>query len=332
MAVAKSKIETAGQAIRDIHTSGVKPAYLLLGDDGFLQDLFIDEIEKYFLQGNGTARYLSMDDDTEQHLIGELSTYSLFEEKRVFVVRQIGKITQKGKEELLSYISEPITANCLILINEEFTGKNKFLDTLKSTATAIDVRSPMYNKFKDWARYVAKKKSISITPSALDQLIELQGDSLSRIFNEMDKLSLMLEEGQTIDENTIRESTLQQRGYFIWQFLDSLGNRDLNKSIQIFHSLRDNSFQTPQITINLTAFFSEILWRKMGDSGHSVNWLLNKIIQGRLQSYTANFTIEDCMRILGKLRKIDVLSKSASLSMESLLEPLILDICEGIYV
>ena len=59
---------------------------------------------------------------------------------------------------------------------------------------------------------------------------------------------------------------------------------------------------------------------------------LNKIISGNLNKYSRNFNQQEIEDTLLLLRKSDMLTKSTALSPLALIEPVIVNICEAIYV
>ena len=69
-----------------------------------------------------------MDIDTPELLFRELSSFSLFEERRLIVVREIKKLrTDRGRKELIEYIKSPNADIILFIISEEYDLKNTFL-------------------------------------------------------------------------------------------------------------------------------------------------------------------------------------------------------------
>ncbi len=322
---------SAGRVIRKIIQNEIAPVYFLNGNDGYLQEFFIGELAKVFLKDVGYKTFISLDDDKEQDLLGELSALSLFEEKRIIVVRQIRKMTNKGKSEMLSYFLSPNPSNCVLLINAEDRGKNKFIDSLKQQAVHVDVGSPRGQKFKDWANYIVKRKSIKIASEALDLLIDLQGDSLAKIFNEVEKLSLYAGDDKVIDRATIESTSMHQRQYDIDQLQDALGQRDLGSAFTITTNLLDSGSPVTLITMNLSALFQELLWKKMGARDIKFSWLIRGLVKRNIKQYTDNFSTREVKDILIELRKIDILNKTTSVSPPSLIEPLIIKTCSKIY-
>ena len=85
------KQPSIGQIIRRIRSNEISLKYSLFGGESFLEDYFIFELSKKFLSQNQKIIYFSMDQDSDEKLFRELSAISLFEDKRVIVVREIKK-------------------------------------------------------------------------------------------------------------------------------------------------------------------------------------------------------------------------------------------------
>ena len=86
--------------INRINSNEIGPIYSLFGNEGFLQKFFIDHVSSRFLDKNQSITYINLDDDKESLLLSELSSYSLFDEKRIIIVRRIRKLSKNGKKEL----------------------------------------------------------------------------------------------------------------------------------------------------------------------------------------------------------------------------------------
>jgi len=59
---------------------------------------------------------------------------------------------------------------------------------------------------------------------------------------------------------------------------------------------------------------------------------INKIITTNITNYDRSYSHNEIIQVLQELRKLDVLCKSTSLSNESLIQPLIVKICQSYYV
>jgi len=101
----KMKNASVGQIIRRIRAKEIAPVYALFGGDPFLEDYFIKELAGSFPAKSVEKKHLSLDQDSDEVLFGELAAISLFEEKRIIIVREIKKLNSiNGKKELIQYI------------------------------------------------------------------------------------------------------------------------------------------------------------------------------------------------------------------------------------
>ena len=112
--------------INRINSNEIEPIYSLFGNEAFLQKFFIDYLSSNFLDKNKSIIYINLDDDKESLLLSELSSYSLFSEKKIIIVRRIKKLSKNGKKELFDYIHSPNKSYCLILISDTYDFRNSF--------------------------------------------------------------------------------------------------------------------------------------------------------------------------------------------------------------
>ena len=329
----KNKNISTGQAIRRIRAGEIAPVYTLCGGDPFLEDYFISELKTSFLMEAGSKRHFSLDQDSPELLFGELSSISLFEEKRIIIVREIKKLrADGGRKELIQYIEFPTDNTVLVLISEEYDMKNSFLKQISDLSEFMDFRPPFEGEMKKWARYILSSRHIQITESALDEYIELYGDSIAHVINEAEKMAIMLGKGKEINDENISQLDGYDRAFHLWNLQDSLGKKNLEASLNIVESLFKNGTKITGILISLVFLYQQMLWKKMGLNYPAGYTGINKIITSRLSQYDRFYTHEELEDLLQELRKLDILSKSTSLKGVSLLHPFMVKICKGEYV
>jgi len=324
---------TSGQIIRRIRAGEISPVYTLCGGDPFLEDYIITELRNAFLNESGNKLHFSMDLDPSILLLRELSFISLFEEKRIIIVREIKKFrSDRDRKELMQYIKTPNNDTVLILISEEYDMRNSFLKQLAELSEFMDSRPPFEDEMKKWVRFILKNKQIQITESALGEYIQLYGDSIAHVINEAEKMALTLGEGQEINNENSNQLGGNDRLYHLWNLQDSLGRKDLESSLTIIGSLLNNGTTITGIIVSIVFFYQQLLWKKMGRT-HPVGYTgINKIITSKIKHYDKRYTHNELIELMQELRKLDVLSKTTSLKDVSLLYPLMVKICQGEYV
>ena len=328
----RKKNASVGQIIRRIHSREIAPVYALYGGDPFLEDYFISELSQTFLESNGEKIHLALDQDSEEKLFGELSAISMFEEKRIIIVREIKKLRSKhGRQELIQYIQFPNPTIVLLIISDEYDLRNSFLDNIAKHSVLLDLRTPFKEKMQEWVRYVVKSRNIKITDEAIAHYIRIYGDSTAHVINEIEKTSLMLGDEEINEENMVHIEGFD-RIFQLWHLQDSLGKKELHTSLEITRSLLGNGTPFPRILVSLVYLYQQMLWKKMGQQKPVGYTGINKIITSNITSYDKSYSHCELVRVLQELRKLDVLCKSTSLSDESLIQPLIIKICQSQYV
>ena len=321
-----------GQIIKRIQSNEISPAYSLFGNEPFLQDFFIQELATHFLGNSGNKKHVSLDDDKQDQFIAELSSISLFSERKLLVVRQIKKLSVKARKELVDYLQNSNSEICLVLIEEDYNDKNSLQKLLKMHTQFVDVRVPFPSQMKKWISFIVKSRGYKINDGTISNLIDLYGDSIAHVINEIEIITLMFGAETIIDESLVKSQLSIGREYHIWQLQDAIGCKNTKKSVFIVKSLIDSGIGLPQLVINLNNLFQQLLWYSMGMKNTMEYTGLNKIISGNLNKYKRNFDQCEIEHALLLLRKSDMLSKSTSLTSYSLIQPIIINICEKIYV
>ena len=160
---------TAGQALRRITSREVSPIYCFFGEDFFFQEIIVDGILNVF-KGGKTSLVLGV--DAEEKILNHLNMTSLFSTKEVIIIRNPKKISVKYHDDIRDYCKSPSSDKVVIFIYEDPYASNKFIDSIASYSTSIDIRVPFPNKMREWISYYIKRKKINLSNNIIHELIE----------------------------------------------------------------------------------------------------------------------------------------------------------------
>ena len=68
--------------------------------------------------------------------------------------------------------------------------KRQNLNKLEKLIGYVDVQTPLNYEIKKWVKYFFKKNGVKVENKVVDTLVDLVGDSLSNLKNEVDKICL----------------------------------------------------------------------------------------------------------------------------------------------
>ena len=304
--------------------------YYLYGEDIFLERFFIKQLSKKFINQDGNKVLYHFGVDDESLFFTDLKSNSLFDDKKMIICWEINKLSKKGQIELLEYINNnPSRDNSLIIISPGFKVKNKFISELSSKLTSVDIRTPFPSKMKNWIKFYAKTKNITISNELLDFYIEYFGDDLSSVINELDKHNMYMS-NKKLDISDDYSSYLESgRKFHYWQFLDNIGKKQCIKSLNIYESLIVNGISHNYMLFGLINLFINIYSNNLYFNVEKEFPVLNKILQRNMKQYTSNYSIAESSSIINHLYKIDKMVKTFQYGINYEFQLLILKACNG---
>ena len=309
-------------ALNNFSEGKVKPIYFLMGDDQYLQQFFIKKLQVSIDQGNKIDKMiLSVEEIGSKDVINKLNESDIFSSKQLFVLRNPNSLRGKTRDELVEYCSNPNSNNYLVLIQDEYGIKNKFIKSLVSFSNPISVSTPFDSELKKWAKLFFKDNGIKKIPNkTIEQIIDIFGESVYGLKNEIDKLCLSIDKEENLEKVNYLESMYLTRSYKKFEFFNHLGKRDTRPSVKLGRSLVSKDSSMLDLLRPLNEFFQELLFIKIfSGTNRNLNsyTLLSPSVNRQLPSYASNFTSKEIVIAIKRLAKIDKQIKSSNIDDES---------------
>ena len=312
--------------IKKINDDNFDNIYYLIGEDHFLQNFFIKKIKNSNPQNNSMEKLFFIGGfDSSESIIQSLYATDIFQSKKLIILRNPNGLKGKSREELLNYVQKPIKENILILTQDEYSIKNKLINTLSSLLNPISTQTPFYNDFIIWARIFIKSYDLHLVDqNDLNLLIKLNSENLYFLHSAIEKLSVNVENGKKISKNEIIENSFNLNAVSLFNFFDAFGKKDLEKSIFFSFFLLNNNVTILRFVKMFADFFQKMLFIKIfrgtNKSASSFNYtLLNRSIDKNISEYAKNFSSKDIVHCLRYLQNIDIKIKTSSTNDKSIL-------------
>ncbi|MBN1915799.1 hypothetical protein JW796_02270 [Candidatus Dojkabacteria bacterium] len=240
--------------------------------------------------------------NTLNDLFSGLDTISLFSTRKLLVVKRLFSNKKKSiLSETADFLSERKKMT-LVLWEEKSADKRSKLFKLISKIGVVrefEIRKPA--ALRSWFLDQAEKKKIEFKSGLADQIIFRVGENEAVLSNELDKLKLFLEaEGRKeITENDI-ENLVESREANIWEFIDSLVERNRKKALfQIEKLIRDKTDYIQ--TVGMIA--RELRMLALSDYKEKLG--LHPFVLSKLKKHAGNFTKEKIKEMYKKLVGLD---------------------------
>ena len=239
------------------------PVYWLEGEEEYYIDQLMDYAEHQMLPELEASFNLTVfygRDADWASIINACKRYPMFAEKQVVLLKEAQHMKEIDKLE--SYVAAPLTSTIFIVgyKGKPLDKRTKLHKTLQSKAEVFVSTKIKEGKIQEWIAEMVKGKGYTIQPKSVALLEEHIGNDLSRIANEIDKLSVNLKDKKNIDEDDIEKYIGISKEYNVFELQAAIVKKDLAKAVTITNYFESNPKAVPiQMALPaLYALFSKV--------------------------------------------------------------------------
>ena len=237
-----------------------------MGDEPFyidqisntIENSVLSDEEKGFNQTIVYGRDISIDG-----IIGHAKRFPMMSEFQVIIVKEAQDLSRQI-DQLVPYVENPQTSTILVL-NYKYKKLDKrkglYKALKKQNAIILETKKLYDNQMADWVTTLVTSKGYSISIKASHLLVEFLGNDLSKINNEIDKLTGLIQTNETITPELIESYIGISKDYNNFELKKSVGVKDIQKVFKIAKYFSDNPKDNPFIltVAMLFNFFSQLM-------------------------------------------------------------------------
>ncbi len=249
--------------IADWEKKEFKPVYWLEGDEEYFIDKAIDYAEHHILNESESPFNLSIfygRDTSWADVINACRRYPMFAERQVVLLKEAQHM--RDIEKLEGYIENPLNSTVFIVSykDKKVDGRYKFGKLLKQKSVLITTKKIYDNQLPEWIQELVRSKQLNISPKGIELLKDHIGNDLTRIENEIEKISINLGKRKTISEDDIEEFVGVSKDFNVFELQSALASKDIAKSIRIIQYFESNPKAAPMQLVlpSLYSFFSKV--------------------------------------------------------------------------
>jgi DNA polymerase-3 subunit delta len=312
------------QIVDEIRSKNTKPIYFLMGEEAYYIDKISDFIENNVLteeEKGFNQMILYGRDVTVDDIVGNAKRFPMMSEKQVVIVKEAQDLS-RSIEKLADYAENPQPSTVLVICYKYKTidKRRKLAKTIAQMGCLFESKKLYDNQVSDWINSVLRGKGYQIEPKAAHMLVEFLGTDLSKIANELGKLTLIIEKGTTITALHIEQNIGISKDFNNFELRKAIGDKELLKANRIIQYFSQNPRSNPLImTISLlNAFFTQLLlYHGLKDKGKiNVGKMLkiNPYFIPEYQRAAKNYPMRKVAQVISMLREADLKSKGVGAS------------------
>ena len=253
---------------KNIKTKEFLPIYFFHGEEAYYIDAAVKALENDVLTEDEKAfnQTVVYGKDTNYNEILSLAKqYPMMGDKQLIIVKEAQDLKFNDEETkiLEKYVENPVESTILV-----FAHKHKKVDSRKKVFKTLDKAKMLFHSesVKDynlakWIDDEAKNLQIKLAPGISQLLADYLGNDLSRIANELNKMKLVLKDGEVLDGKLVETHIGISKEFNVFELQKALGKKDANTAFKIAYYMGKNPKTNPIVmTIgNLYNFFSNVV-------------------------------------------------------------------------
>jgi DNA polymerase-3 subunit delta len=276
-----------GPAAGALREETLLAAYFFYGEDDYQAEEFVDELERLLAASAGAEFHLTrfdLDESKWRDVIDTARTAPfLFEPWRALVVRvperkspdkkpaadgEEGKgtryLTAADQKVLKDYFADPPSRTVIVVIRSGRVRRDdamvRFFQSLPRTAVAAtEMKRLSEYRLKQRAEDRARSFGKTLTERAKTRLIDLLGQDLRLVMNEVAKLAVFVGDKKGIEESDVDQATAGQRSFQAYELDDALAAADFARGAAILGDLFAEGERSEVIVGRLAGFFRSLL-------------------------------------------------------------------------
>ncbi len=265
--------------------------YLLYGTD---KEIINNELKKIIknIDNNDITKY-SIDSVDINNIIRDISTISMFGNKRIVIVDNAYIFTANKSIENLNILEEYIKNNkfdnylIFITYNDKIDTRKKITKIIKEKGKIIECKKGDKNYLEDYIKEYLNNNNYKIQD--INYFIEIVGTNLGNIKNELDKLFMYKLKDKKIYNVDIDKICIKTMEEEIFSLTDAIILNDINKSLYLLEQFLNKSYDEIYILNLLATQFRFLLQvKRLSNKNKSYNEIA-KVLE--VNPYRVKFTL-----------------------------------------
>lgn len=254
---------SAEKILADWKAKRFKPVYWLEGEEPYYIDMVVNYAERHILSeseaGFNLTVFYGRDADWAS-VINACMRYPMFAEKQVVLLKEAQHM--KEIEKLQGYVSKPLGSTIFVVgyKDKKLDTRTKFAKTVKEKGEVLTTKKFYDSQLPEWTSQMIASHGLTISSKALALIVDHIGNDLSRLQNEVEKLSVNLAGRKNITEEDIETYIGISKEFNAFELQDAIAQKNLAKAIRIIQYFAANPKAAPiQLLLpTLYSYFSKI--------------------------------------------------------------------------
>lgn len=230
----------AAELAAAVESGNIPNVVLIVGAEGFFIDRAVTALRKA-VAAEGMA---GLNEDifegrgmSATKIVEAARTLPMLAARRLVLVREVSSLAAAELDKLAEYVASPYDSCCLVMTAEKLDGRTRLVKRADTTGCLYEAAPLKERDVRGFVGMESKRRKLKIAPAAIDAIVDSVGADLPAIDDALERLSLFVGIGGTIDLAAVESCVARVRSESIWALVDAVGLRDRKVALRAAASL-----------------------------------------------------------------------------------------------
>jgi DNA polymerase-3 subunit delta len=309
---------------RHLERRKLRPLYLFFGEEEFLMERALRRLEAALTEESGEAALRVVREATEvslEEFFAQARVSTLWGSGQLLVLRRAETYPAPALGAITAYLDHPAPHSLVILtapsLKPREVEKHPVFGRLQKNGAALGFFRLRQGELLPWLAQEAKRLGKTLSPAAAQRLVEVAGDNLFELHQELKKLALFAGPEATLTPQQVSQLASHSRTYNIFALVEALGETALPRRLAALDHLLDLG-EPPARILNMLARQLRLLIRYKEAAPHASPTDLAKKLKlhpglvKRLGQQAQNFSLKALRSHLNLLHQADLSLKTST--------------------
>lgn len=317
---ASSANKTFQEIRQSIARRQLAPIYILSGDEGYFIDELCNDFENLIPESERDFNFYALyaQEITAEAVMNTCMRFPMMSDKQVVILKEAQTLRVDLINRLQIYAAKPNPSTVLVVCFRGDKPKGKeFLDQVKANGGVLfESKRPNERNIDQMILQLVRDKGLNIEPKGIAMLRDYVGLDVSKLYNEINKMGLVLGKGSMITPESIEQNIGISKDFNNFELVDAIAAKDPAKIFRIINYFRSNPKKNPAVltVASIFSYFSNLMICQFSKdkSPKALMDLLGLKWPSHLERYSLgmrNYNAYKSIEIISALREFDTKSK-----------------------
>ncbi|MFN3967134.1 MAG: DNA polymerase III subunit delta [Endomicrobiia bacterium] len=255
---------TFAELNRKLEKKEISHLYYFYGEEIYLIEETLNKLEKIIPVRPEEKEIFYGQNINIDVFVTSLSSLSLFGEKKFIIIKESNKIKSATQEIISKYLPD-IKESCYVVfitpikIKKDELQKNEIIKEVSKTGEVVEFRELFTDECIKFIKEEFSKNGKYISHKNIETFLELTGNNLYDIKNEIEKIILFIGEKKEITVEDIYNCSGLTKQEDIYKLSDAIISGNVQTAISIFNNLLNSGTEISHILVSISKTLQQLL-------------------------------------------------------------------------